>query len=328
MRNFRQLIQSPLGKLLSAFYTAQTPVLRSDSVSYLQQALKGKNEWWRYLLSICVILFFWQLLGSIPAVILVLKIMTDDNPATDFDQATLQFSGVDPIISYLVLSFSFIALLVGLYIAVRFIHQRAFLSLVRDAERINWSRFLQGFGVYIGLMLILSLVNYLSSPDNYNFTFDAKQFFIFLPLALILTPIQASTEELLFRGYLMQTFGLASQNKWLAAIVSGILFMLPHLLNPEAKLDPVIMPFTYFWLGFFLAVVTLKDDALELAMGAHSANNLYTFLFSNYEGSAVQSPSIFTETSIDPLGSLISLLFVSAAFYVIIFYLLPKRHIA
>jgi hypothetical protein len=84
------------------------------------------------------------------------------------------------------------------------------------------------------------------------------------------------------------------------------------------------MPFTYFWLGFFLALVTLKDEALELAMGAHSANNLYTFLFSNYEGSAVQSPSVFTETSIDPLSSLISLLFVSVLFYVIIFYLLPK----
>ncbi len=293
-------------------------------MSYLQQALKGQNQWWRYFLSICVIIFFWQLLGSIPAVILVLKMTTDDDPNTEFNPDTLQFAGVDPIISYLVLSFSFVALLAGLYIAVRYIHQRAFLSLINPLERINWLRLLQGFAVYMGLMVILSIVSYVSDPSNYNYTFDAKQFLIFLPLALILTPIQASTEELLFRGYLMQAFGLFSQNKWLAAIVSGILFMLPHLWNPEAKLDPVIMPFTYFWLGFFLAIITLQDDALELAMGAHSANNLYTFLFSNYEGSAVQSPSVFTETSIDPLSSLISLLCVSAAFYVIIFYVLPK----
>ena len=293
-------------------------------MSYLELAAIGKNDWWRYLLSLLLIAFFWQILGAIPIGALMIMVTSDADPTTDFNPSTLQFEGINPIFGYLALNFSFLALLVGLWIAVRFIHKRSFTSLITPNLIPHWQRILVGFGVYFALMLVMTGLGVLLEPENYTFTFDASQFLLFLPLALILTPMQAGAEELLFRGYLLQGIGRLTANRRLAAVVSAILFMLPHLLNPEAKLDPIIMPLTYFVLGLFLAIITLKDNSLELAIGAHSANNLFTFLFSNYEGSVVSSPSVLTETSMDPLSSLISVVILASLFYVIVFHMLPR----
>lgn len=293
-------------------------------MSYLELAANGKNNWWRYLLSLFLIVIFWQLLGAIPLFILMATVNTDTDPATSFDATTFRFSGVDPIISYTALNFSFLTLLLGLFLAIRLLHQRGFLSLINPNLRLNWSRLATGFGVYFGLMALMLAFSYMTAPENFKLTFDAKAFFLFLPLAIILTPLQAGSEELLFRGYIMQGLGYLTHNKITAAVGSAVLFMLPHLLNPEAKLDPIIMPLTYLTLGLFLAIITLKDNSLELAIGVHSANNLFTFLFSNYEGSALASPSVFTETDVDPSSSLIALLLLSVIFYLIVFYLLPK----
>jgi hypothetical protein len=58
---------------------------------------------------------------------------------------------------------------------------------------------------------------------------------IFLPVALVLTPLQASVEEFFFRGYLMQGIALKTRNAIIPIVLSSFLFMLPHLLNPEVK---------------------------------------------------------------------------------------------
>ena len=49
------------------------------------------------------------------------------------------------------------------------------------------------------------------------------------------------------------------------------------------------------------------DGGLELALGLHVANNLYSALVANYTVSALPSESIFTVNVIDPFYGLISL---------------------
>ncbi len=293
-------------------------------MSYLELAILGKNQFWRYLLGFLLIALMWQLVGSVPLVALVLKVTADGDDATFFDPATVHFAGVDPLISYLAISFTFVSLLLGIYLTIRFLHQRPFLTLITPASRMNWSRFFQAFGVYFGLLMLFSLLTFAMSEESLNVTFDASKFFLFLPFALLLTPLQACAEELLFRGYIMQALGRIMSNRGVIALLSSVLFMLPHLMNPEVAIDPVLMPLNYILLGLFLAIITLRDNRLELAMGAHSANNLYAFVFVNYEGSVLESPSILTEAAPDPLFSLIAILVIASLFYWIIFKLLPR----
>lgn len=210
-------------------------------------------------------------------------------------------------------------MLVGIWLALRFLHQRAFLSLITPLQRMSWRRFFVGFFVYLGLIILFALIGTLLEVEEVSWNFNAKQFFIFLPFALLLTPLQACAEELLFRGYIMQGLGRLTANKMTVVVASAILFMLPHLANPEVAIDPVILPLTYFALGAFMAIITLRDNRLELAMGVHSANNLFAFVFMNYEGSALESPSILSASQPEPLSSLIGMLLIATLFYVIVF---------
>ncbi len=288
-------------------------------MSYLQLAALGKNNVWRYSVGLVLILCMWQLIGGIPVGMLALHLMDDGDPATLFDAASMRFIGVDPLVSYLAISFTFIALLLGIYLALRLLHQRAFLSLITPLARMSWRRFFVGFAVYLGLLVLVTLVGLVLDMEEVTLNFDARAFFMFLPFALLLTPLQACTEELLFRGYVMQGLGRLTQNKTVVVVVSSLLFVLPHLMNPEVALDPVILPLTYFALGAFLAMITLRDNRLELAMGVHSANNLFAFVVMNYEGSALESPSILNATQPEPLSSLIGVLLIATLFYLLVF---------
>jgi len=161
---------------------------------YLSLAKQGKNVWWRYVISIFIILFFYQIMGVIPIVILSVALTLDKNPATQLNPETLQFEGVEPLLSYLVLNFASIFLLAGLYITVRFLHQRRMITLVTPNEQVRWKRIFQGFGLYFLLTLVISFVGIVLSPSEYQLTFKPSQFLVFLPIALVITPIQTSAE--------------------------------------------------------------------------------------------------------------------------------------
>ena len=285
---------------------------------YLALAKQGVNDWWRYVIAILFILIFWQIIGSIPLGILVAVLTIDKNPATQFNPETLQFEGLQPLLPYLVLNFSLIALLISSYIAVRFLHQRRFITLINPTDYVRWARLFQGFGVYFLLAAIANLAEAVFFPGSYSFTLDLSQFLVFLPIALVITPLQVSAEEVFFRGYLMQGIALKTRNSLIPVLSSSILFMLPHLLNPEVDQSPLVLTTFYFIFGLFLAFITVKDNGLELAIGAHAANNLFIALIANYSNSALPSSSIFTST-LNPSFSLLSFIVIAIVFCLITF---------
>jgi membrane protease YdiL (CAAX protease family) len=139
-------------------------------------------------------------------------------------------------------------------------------------------------------------------------------------VALILIPLQTSAEELFFRGYLLQWMGLRLKNKWLLSLLNGVLFFLPHVANPEMAVDSLLIGLGYFVFGFFLALITLQDDGMELALGIHAANNLFAAIFANYTITALPSPALFTIQTLDPAYGLISLVIGATVFYIVFFY--------
>lgn len=289
------------------------------STHYLALASHGKNDWWRYLLSLLLIAVFWQFVGAVPLLLLMFRMVDDGDPTTNVDPATLRFEGIDSIWSYLAINFTILGMLLGLFLAVRILHQRYLTTVVTPLGKVNWRRILQGFGVFFGLIALATLVEAAFKPAGYQVTFDLRQFLVFLPVALVVTPLQAAAEELLFRGYLMQWLGLLGKHPALPVLVSSLLFMAVHLTNPEVAEDAYLVPLLYFLLALFLAIITVKSNSLELAIGIHAANNLFAVLVMNYANSALPAPSIFTASAMDPLASLISFVLVAAAFYWIVF---------
>ena len=265
---------------------------------YLDLARQGRNAWWRYALGAITIAFFWLVLGYVPYLLLV--------------EAGLG----DQLLEYLAVNFSIFMMLAGLAMAVKLIHRRPLLTLITPEARIDWRHVARGALVWTAIAAVIVVIEHFLYPERYYLSFDAGRFFLFLALVLVLTPIQAGTEELVFRAYAMQGLALLTRRPWVLAVTSSVIFTVPHLLNPEVhRYGMLIMAANYFAIGMLLATITLRDGRLELAIGLHAVNNVFLALVANYEGSALTTESIFTATELDPVYSLVTLVIGTLVFH-------------
>jgi uncharacterized protein len=271
---------------------------------YLDLARLGKNEWWRSLLAVILILFLWQIVGALPSAVFFLATMLQKQGQI----SSFAMPNMDSVAGFMAIMLASVFFLVGIFLSMRFIHRRSMRTLITPARHLDWGRISQGFGIWFALAAIISLVEAGLYPGRYVLTFEPVRLLPFAVLAMIFIPIQTTTEELFFRGYILQGVGLHVRNIWVLSAISGILFGLPHLLNPEASVNYPLMGLYYFAFGFALAYITLRDGRLELALGAHAANNLFTVLIANSTISALPSPSIFTINGLDATYSVSSAL--------------------
>ena len=171
------------------------------------------------------------------------------------------------------------------------------INIITSREKVDWKRIFFAFVLW-GLFSLCStlIVNY-TSPENFVLNFKPIPFLILVLISITMLPIQTSAEEFIFRGYLMQGFGLLAKNRWFPLIVTSALFGLMHIMNPEVeKMGPIIMVY-YIGTGLFLGIITLMDDGMELSLGFHSANNIATALLVTSEWSALQTESVFKDVS-------------------------------
>jgi len=285
--------------------------------NYLEVAHNGKNDWWRYLISFPAILAIWFLIGSIPIFLLMAYVTTDGDPATSY--SATGFIGISVIPEFLVTMSSFIPFILATLLMVYVIHVRPLKTLITGKAQIRWGRMLSGAAVWLFIAALLSVVASLLYSGRYLLTFQPATWLVFAIFALILVPIQTSAEEIFFRGYLLQWMGLRLKNIWLLSFLNGVLFFLPHVANPEMATDSVLIGLGYFAMGFFLTLITLQDNGMELALGMHAGNNLFSALFANYTVTALPSPSLFTVQTLDPVYSFVSLLVGMVLFYIVFF---------
>lgn len=215
---------------------------------------------------------------------------------------------VDKVIHQMIanigVNLTFVALVAPLALAclfllfwVKFVHQQSITSLTTSRTTIDWKRIFTAFGIWGGITVLLTVVMYYTHPENFVFNFDPAKFYPFLILAILLIPLQTSFEEYLFRGYLMQGIGVITKSRLLPLIITSTIFGLMHISNPEVgKIGMVIMVY-YIGTGFFLGIITLMDEGLELALGYHAANNLVGALLLTSDWSAFQTHSILKDVS-------------------------------
>lgn len=288
--------------------------------TYLDSAIQGKASLWRYIAGFLSILFFWLGVGSVATgvvlllFILVKQLGADAIPAAALDPATL-----GPIPYFIVLNVSFIFFFAGIWLVVIAVHRRPFRSVITAKPAIDWRRIWQGFIIWFLLGIIGSLIEFLVWPETFSLQIEPLNFLIFAIIALILTPIQTTSEELFFRGYLVQAGSLLSRNAVFLALLSGVLFALPHIGNPEMAANFYVVLSSYFVLGVFLAWISIKDGTIELAIGLHAANNLFAGLVVTFPQSALPTPAIFYTTHFDPIFNLAVTILLCAVFYTIVF---------
>ena len=102
--------------------------------------------------------------------------------------------------------------------------------------------------------------------------------------SLIVNPVYSK-----FHKFLMSNF--------VPLFITSTIFGGLHFFNPEVdKLGPIIMVY-YIGTGFFLGIITLMDEGMELALGFHAGNNLVAALLVTADWTAFQTNSILKDIS-------------------------------
>ena len=187
-------------------------------------------------------------------------------------RAVLNTMGVETLAGtqvYLILGAvsSLVSALIAGWICARYLEGLPFRSLGL-AFSVNWHTHL-ALGIVVGgltlctTLLLLLLVGSLSFASNHTST--PNEIIQSLATSLVVFSVAAAFEEVLFRGYLLQTFarsGLA----WFAIAATAVIFGAVHSGNPNADL---ISTANTVLAGFWFGYAYLKTRDLWFVWGVH-----------------------------------------------------------
>lgn len=289
---------------------------------FIEQGLKSENKFWKYILG-SVIIIFASLLGQIPLLVTLLyETFVNGKPYPTSNEAIMRF--FEPNFTLFLIMISFVFIMLGIILVVRYLHHQTMLSVTTSRDKVDWNRIVFSFLIWAAFTIVSTLLFYYYNPSDFVINFKPVPFAILALIGIVLIPIQTSSEEYIFRGYLMQGFANLAKNKWFPLLMTSLIFGGMHWYNPEvAKIGPIILVY-YIGTGLFLGIITLMDEGMELALGFHAANNLIGALLVTSDWSAFQTHSIFKDIS-DPSAGLDVILPV-VIIYPILLFIFSKKY--
>lgn len=293
-------------------------------MNFIQQAYKGANNWGTYVGSFVLFFIGWQIIGMLPLIIVAFYYAGSLENFAEAGKDNFMNIGIDSNLFLLLMIFSFFVGLATLFFCVKYIHKRKIKTVITSRKKIDWKRVFFSFSWWFGITAFLFLIDYFLFPEQYTWNFKLVPFTILCLISFLLLPIQTSMEEVLFRGYLMQGFGIWFKRPWIALVITSIIFGLLHSANPEVQKLGMITMVYYIGTGLVLGIMTLLDDGMELALGFHAANNIASAIFVTTSWSALQTDALFVNTSEPSVGW--EMFFPVLVLYPIILFVFSKKY--
>ena len=289
-------------------------------MKYLEQTTTENKRFVDYLKGSLIFIFF-NFIGQIP---LSLYIISQSDLVGEFTSHQDLFSKLPSNPTLFLILLPFAVVLPFIYLVVTRRHQRSFLSLITSRDRVDYKKILFSFFLWGTVSALMVIFDYMMSPEDYVWNFKPLTFLILLLISVVMIPLQTSMEELIFRGYLMQGFGVLFKNRWMPLLITSILFGLLQIWNHEIDKLGIHLIWYYISTGLFLGVITLMDEGIELALGFHAANNLVTALLVTASWTAFQTESLLIDNSEPSLG--MELIFTLAVIYPLLALIFAKKY--
>ena len=166
--------------------------------------------------------------------------------------------------------------------------------LASVAPRIRWRWLLVSFGVALVALVVAiflgSLLPGASEGEDISggvnaFTDTTRDFLLVI---VLLTPLQAVSEEYVFRGYLTQAFGGVVRSpqvaRYLAVLGPALLFAIAHGAGQSL---PVFVD--RFAFGVVAGILVIATGGLEAGIAYHVLNNLLAFGFALFFGDMTEA---------------------------------------
>ena len=143
--------------------------------------------------------------------------------------------------------------------------------LLSVAGRLRWRLLLACLGAAVVALLATLVVGAFLPGQTDGTTGHAsitRTTVAFLLVIAVLTPLQASGEEFMFRGYLTQCLGALSRQVWVPVLLTGLVFGLFHGLGQS---PPVFL--SRFAFGLVAGYLAIRTGGLEAGIAMHTLNN-------------------------------------------------------
>lgn len=208
---------------------------------------------------------------------------------------------------------SFGVIIVLLAVVMPRLHGRSWRTLVAADRRIDWALLARSALLWGAICVSSVLIWAAVENEGARGDFDLLALLSTFVLTAGFVLIQASAEELLFRGYLSQGLHSWLRRPWLIALPIAVLFAAAHLLTHSGLPTFLLM----VGISLFLSWVTWRADRLEPAIGIHFAQNAATLYLMGL--GVVPTPSVYRPmTSMDADWTSLVGLAVAVGLYVVI----------
>lgn len=234
-----------------------------------------KEERLDYLFVLLLSIFSWFTIGGILSII-------------------LESFFSSPFSLYIIAFVPHIVLFITLIILSKALLKRPLLSLIKEG-RLDLKK---DCLVFFVSLLILSLLSLFEKDKITPYIGTNK--IVFLLLSIILFIPQTLSEEIAFRALIIKAIRPKRKaSKFLTALLGGLIFTLPHILNREVveNSTPFFPLLTYFLWGFLSFLLYFYSNNLESCLVLHYANNLFCSSIVGNTSSTIFSSPFFVSTS-------------------------------
>ena len=298
-------------------------VHKIDNNEFLLEGTKGVNTGKSFLKSSLLIALFITIFTMVPFILFQVFgkgiINFVDTGGGGFELTinikTAAKTAAGAMMIFVLLNSSILGLAFGTIIAEKFIHKRS-IQRMFSLGKFNYKALYFGLIAWAILIAFSSFVDVFVFHENYVYNWDINKWLIFLPLVLLLTPLQGISEEIFARTYLMRLIYARTQKKISVILIMTIIFALLHLPNIAFIGNNLVTYFislvSYLAISYLLTYLTYVSQGLELSIGIHIANNIMYFIVINsLESYTGFVPSIFDVKSTNIYWGCISLILSS-----------------
>ncbi|WP_336992238.1 CPBP family intramembrane glutamic endopeptidase [Leucobacter sp. VD1] len=273
-------------------WAAPAPTMQTVETEPLEyhRLLRGtaNYRWWKPLLLVLLAGVYFGVFTVILTVVFIPVMMVGDpGYLNDLAAGTTEVLDTQRPLSVLMSMLSIIVMLPAVLLAMLSMGMRPVGRIWSVAARMRWGLLLRLLGAAVIAMIAMTVVSMAADlglqaivdpaalsapPAEASRDFDVSAALVSLLLVLVLVPIQAATEEVVFRGLFMQVLGSWLRSPWLAILVPSVAFAAAHIYD--------------FWglaavgtMGLVAAWLTWRTGGLEAAIAIHIVNNLVGFGF-------------------------------------------------
>lgn len=265
-------------------------------------------RWWRPLVAVVLMAVFFfgvSLLVAIPAFV-VLLVSGGIDLATGAGTTPEELTEL--LLPDMTRPLSLVLALGSIILALPFVPLALRIAGIRPAGvrvnithsvqfRLRWRWLLACLGpasaVWIGSLLVQIGIGVAAGEPLGAFTTDPGVYLGSALIVVLLVPLQAATEEYLFRGVLLQSVGAWVRFAPVTIVVSSVAFAFSHAYDAWGIVQVGIIGVAFAW-------VTIRTGGLEAAIVMHTVNNVGSFLLS---GTGMFGPTGYSEETGGPLAA-------------------------